>query len=361
MIRGPLGAGVLVVAGLLLLAPARMAAHPGSTTSVLVVISADRAVRVELHTDARALVTKLEAASHAPLSPDTSSSTQLRARLSALADVLVAESALSADGQLLALRLGAITVDDTGQSVIELHAPQVPAARSLTWSTSVVYGAYPVALRTASGREAVQWVQGRAATGPLALDAASGPISTFAQGVWLGFTHIVPHGLDHILFVVGLVLLCARPRDVLLQVSAFTLAHSVTLGLSVAGWASAPPLIVEPLIALSVAYVGIENVVTSRPRSWRLAVVFAFGLLHGLGFAGALGETGWRPANLFQMLASFNIGVELGQLAVIALVVVAGRLAFRARRQSWRRPVIQLASAAVGITGLAWTVERIVA
>ncbi len=112
------------------------------------------------------------------------------------------------------------------------------------------------------------------------------------QYLSLGYTHILPKGLDHILFVLGLFLLSPRLRPMLLQVTAFTIAHSITLGLSIYGIVSLPSRIVEPLIALSIAYVAIENLVTRELKPWRLALVFMFGLLHGMGFAGVLRELG---------------------------------------------------------------------
>ena len=104
--------------------------------------------------------------------------------------------------------------------------------------------------------------------------------------------HILPKGLDHILFVLGIFLLSPRWKTMLLQVTAFTVAHSITLGLSIYGIVSLPSRIVEPLIALSIAYVAIENLLTRELKPWRLALVFMFGLLHGLGFAGVLRELG---------------------------------------------------------------------
>ena len=181
----------------------------------------------------------------------------------------------------------------------------------------------------------------------------------FTRGLAMGFTHIVPAGLDHILFVLGLFLLSRRPREVLLQVTAFTLAHSVTLGLSLYGLVSAPASIVEPMIALSVAYVGVENLMTSRLRPWRVAVVFAFGLLHGMGFAEALAGLRLSASSLVTTLVSFNLGVEGGQLTVIA--AAAAVLALIARvRDTAALPMARLASAGIGVAGVAWTIQRLI-
>jgi hydrogenase/urease accessory protein HupE len=103
----------------------------------------------------------------------------------------------------------------------------------------------------------------------------------------LGFTHIVPYGFDHMLFVLGVYLLSGRARTVLCQVSAFTVAHSITLGLSMYGIVALPPRIVEPMIAVSIAYVAIENIFVKELKSWRVALVFTFGLLHGMGSRGS--------------------------------------------------------------------------
>lgn len=174
--------------------------------------------------------------------------------------------------------------------------------------------------------------------------------------ILLGFTHILPGGLDHILFVLGLFLLSARWRPLLWQVTAFTIAHSVTLGLSIYGIISLPPSIVEPLIALSIAYVAIENIFTQELKPWRPAVVFAFGLLHGLGFAGVLSELGLPREEFLTAVITFNIGVEAGQLAVIlgAFALVG----FFQKREWYRRRIIIPASCIIAIVALFWTWDR---
>ena len=172
----------------------------------------------------------------------------------------------------------------------------------------------------------------------------------------LGFVHIVPEGADHILFVLGLFLLSARLRPLVWQVTAFTVAHAVTLTLAALGYVSLPPGLVEPLIALSIAYVGIENVLVDRLTRWRPAVVFGFGLLHGLGFAGVLGELGLPEQERLLALVTFNAGIELGQLAVILAAVLS--FGWFRSRPWYRRRLAVPASAAIALVGLAWAVER---
>jgi hypothetical protein len=188
-------------------------------------------------------------------------------------------------------------------------------------------------------------------------DAASAAQpGTIARYLALGFEHILPLGVDHILFVVGLFLLAARWRPLLWQVSAFTLAHTLSLALSMAGVVSLPSRLVETLIAASIAYVAIENILTERMHAWRPLLVFAFGLLHGLGFAGVLRGLGLPEGEWITALVSFNVGVELGQLAVIGLAFLAIGW-FRDR--SWYRPwVVRPSSAGIALVGLYWAVQR---
>ena len=180
--------------------------------------------------------------------------------------------------------------------------------------------------------------------------------SVFVSYLKLGFTHIVPKGLDHILFVLGLFLLSTRWRPLLYQVTAFTVAHSVTLALSMQGVVSLPERFVETLIALSISWVAIENIATSELKPWRIALVFCFGLLHGLGFAGVLSELGMPEGRFLAALLSFNLGVELGQVSVVLMAFAAlGR--FR-HLEGYRRYVIYPCSGAIAATGLWWAVTR---
>ena len=173
----------------------------------------------------------------------------------------------------------------------------------------------------------------------------------------LGVTHIVPWGLDHVLFVLGLALLSPRLAPLLAQVTAFTVAHTLTLALSSYGVVTLSPRVVESLIALSIVYVAVENVVSPRLRTSRLVLVFAFGLLHGLGFAGVLGELGLPESQRLTALLAFNIGVELGQLAVIAAALAA--LGGWTRLGGTRQAVVRPASMAIAAIGLFWFFQRL--
>ena len=144
----------------------------------------------------------------------------------------------------------------------------------------------------------------------------------------------------------------------LVQVTTFTLAHSMTLALSLYGVVSLPSRVVEPLIALSIVYVAVENLRTQTLTPWRVALVFLFGLLHGLGFAGVLTELQLPRADFAVALLGFNLGVEAGQLSVIAAAAAAGRLVAAAR--TWYHPrVVVPASLAIAVVGAYWTVTRL--
>ncbi len=173
----------------------------------------------------------------------------------------------------------------------------------------------------------------------------------------LGFRHIIPLGLDHILFVVSLFLLSPKLKPLMWQSFTFTIAHSITLGLAMFDIIKAPAALIEPLIALSIVYVALENIFASRLQPSRIAIVFLFGLIHGLGFAGALGELG-LPSNAYAIsLVMFNIGVELGQLTVILIAfLLLGK--WFSQRPWYRRRIVIPMSLIIAAVAVYWVVER---
>ncbi|WP_331796527.1 HupE/UreJ family protein [Pseudotabrizicola sp. L79] len=188
------------------------------------------------------------------------------------------------------------------------------------------------------------------------VDDSAGAV--FVRYIVSGFEHIIPKGLDHILFVLGLYFYALRFGPMLAQVTAFTLAHTVTLALASLKIVQVPAEIVEPLIAASIVYVAVENIIGGgRIGPLRVAVVFGFGLLHGLGFASVLGDVGLQDSRFVVGLIGFNIGVELGQLAVILVAFLALGLPFG--KKPWYRSAIAVpASCAIAAVGAWWTVER---
>lgn len=240
----------------------------------------------------------------------------------------------------------------------------VPAgAREFSFWASRSFNAVHLTIRREGSEEVERQVVGVGAESrPYALGEQAAAVSAASvawQYLLLGYEHILPRGLDHILFVVGLFLLGRKWRPLLWQVTAFTAAHTLTLALAMNEVISLPSRVVEPLIALSIAYVAIENVFTMKLTPWRPAVVFAFGLLHGLGFAGVLSELGLPKGQFATALLSFNAGVEMGQLSVIlAAFAVVGWF----RGKEWYRAAIVVpASVAIALTGLYWSVVRTMA
>lgn len=248
-----------------------------------------------------------------------------------------------------------------GRMTLRLRGPIPGGARAFTWSEAVPVGSYPLIHRNEGEESSLwQWLEGGATSQPFSLSSAVIPPTrgeVIGRYLKLGFTHILPKGLDHILFVLGLFLLSRRLKPLFLQVTSFTVAHTVTLALSIFGVVSLPPSVVEPLIALSIVFVAIENILTSELRPYRVVLVFVFGLLHGLGFAGVLSELGLPRSELVPALISFNLGVEGGQLAVIGLAFLAVGLL---RNRIWyRRAIVVPASVLIAAVGLYWSIQRV--
>ena len=368
------GRATLCAALIALAAATTLRAHEIGTTRVSVLFAQDsKTYEIEIITDASALAEKLDAAAGRPaLSPvEGSSSAAAPLRLEALSatfdELFLRRAKISFDGTEVRPEVAysvAASGDDLSGAIatIRLRGAIPDGARDLAWTYRWTFASYPLTIRRSAAEAPVtEWLEGGESSAPFAWAAPAPPLDrlgTARRYLALGFTHIVPGGLDHVLFVLGIYLLSGRVRAVLWQVSAFTLAHSITLGLGLYGIVSVPPRIVEPLIALSIAYVAIENIFLSKLRPWRVALVFAFGLLHGLGFAGALQELGLPRAELATALVAFNAGVEAGQLAVIgaAFVLVGGACA----NQSWyRQRVVVPASVAIACTAIYWTITRV--
>ncbi|HVR99633.1 MAG TPA: HupE/UreJ family protein [Thermoanaerobaculia bacterium] len=277
---------------------------------------------------------------------------------------LVDGAAPAFDGKAVTPRAAIATRPDdpTGRVVVRLSGAIPGGARSFTWSNSLAVGSSPLILKNEGDEGTVwRWLEPGETSPPFALaDAVVPPTRAEVARLYLGlgFTHILPKGLDHILFVLGIYLLSRRVKPVLLQATAFTVAHTLTLALTLYGVISLSPAIVEPLIALSIVYVAVENVLTPELRPSRLALVFAFGLLHGMGFAGVLAELGLPRSEFLTALVSFNVGVEAGQLAVIALAFLAIGLPFSDRAWYRRRVVVPL-SCLIAAVGLYWSIQRV--
>ena len=341
-------------------------AHEIGTSRVSVVFDKADHFDVELVTDATALGEKLESLSGRDLRPNANAAslqTLLRAsdqtfrqRVKVIFDgaEVLPEISYSVVPPLDAMSAAAATIHLTGE---------IPSgAKQFAWTFGWTFASYALTMRSQNTNQpATQWLEGGQMSPPFVLAAPAQLVSRWHTALLylkLGFTHIVPLGLDHMLFVLGIYLLSKRARSVFLQVSAFTIAHSITLGLSMYGLVSVSPRIVEPMIAVSIAYVAIENIFLSELRAWRVALVFAFGLLHGLGFAGALKDLGLPRSEFVTALLTFNIGVEAGQLAVIATAFLL--VGWQWSNRTWyRNRIVVPASAMIAGTAVYWTIQRV--
>jgi len=281
---------------------------------------------------------------------------------------------LDFDAERIPLNVTRVDIPEVGYpkvpriSVIYLEGQVDRSVTSMTWYYPQRFGDNAVRVRQVDADNEKwhwsdwQWLRNDAHSEPFSLTEVftQQPVSAVIKTyIVLGFEHILPRGLDHILFILGIFLLSIHLRPLLWQVTMFTVAHTLTLGLSMAGLLSLPANIVEPLIALSIAYIGIENISAHSLHKSRLVIVFCFGLLHGMGFASVLSDFG-MPADAFvTALISFNVGVELGQLTVILLAFAA--VGSWCRNKPWYRNVIEIpCSLVIAVTGLYWTWERLV-
>ena len=273
---------------------------------------------------------------------------------------------LKANGVSLTPELRALTVPPVGDVEllrdtvfnIEVDLPENAESVQFGWASEL--GA--IAVRQTGVEEGgyTGYLTNGSLTAPIKTDgtaAQTDALSVFLNYIVIGFEHIIPKGLDHILFVLGLFFLSMRFKPILLQVTAFTIAHSVTLALATLELVVLPASIIEPLIALSIVYVAIENIFAQNMTKWRVVVIFAFGLLHGLGFASVLGDIGLDPTQFITGLIAFNIGVELGQLAVIFVAFITVGIWFS--KKDWYRKVIAIpASLVIAFIGFYWFIER---
>jgi hydrogenase/urease accessory protein HupE len=341
-------------------------AHELGTTRVSVLLQEGHTYHVEIVTDAAALVEKVQASSGQSSSAD-SRPERLQSLLTGFDETFRQRVKLAFDASEVRPGIAYVVSPGTNAApapiaTIRLTGRIPPGAGHFTWSYAWTFASYAVTVRrAAAANPTTEWLDGGQSSAPFALTSPAPPVDRLATA-WrylaLGFTHIVPNGVDHMLFVLGIYLLSGRARAVLWQVSAFTLAHSITLGLSMYGIVAVSPRIVEPLIALSIAYVAIENIFLSELKSWRVALVFAFGLLHGMGFAGALKELGLPRSEFVTALVTFNVGVEAGQLAVIgtAFVIVGW---YCADRTWYRSRIVIPTSMLIACTAVYWTIQRL--
>lgn len=367
-----------VLAALFLLCAGGASAHEIRPALVTVTFPAENRYEMELGVNLEAIL-----AGVSPQHRDTNESPnakqydtlrtlppdELRARAQTLLPALIDGLHVQFDGNRVTPRVVSLDIPPVGDLAVSrlsrVHLEgEIPAgAKTFRWSYAPEFGPSVLRLKRPQDKEITAvWLKEGTESEPFPLHgdlSQKSRLQVIGEYIALGFTHIVPKGLDHILFVLGLFLLSTGLRPLLVQVTAFTVAHSITLGLSIYGVFSLSPAIVEPLIAASIVYVAVENVFTSTLHAWRPVVVFGFGLLHGMGFAGVLQEVGLPRSEFLTGLVAFNVGVEFGQLAVITLAFLVVR-AWRDDTRWYRKHIVVPASLAIAAVGLYWTVERVI-
>lgn len=339
-------------------------AHEIGKTQVTVTIR-DAAYTADIVVDPDALLTKLEVFGGTELSKDLDRRARDR-RIDQLSVTFLDRVAVRFDGRRDQPRFAYIPASAFGDaaqspSLARLTGTVPPGAEHLTFEYGLALGSFALNVRIGDGPAQTFWLEGAETSVPISLTSPPPPPTTgevARQYFGLGYTHILPKGLDHILFVLGIFLLSARWRSILLQVSTFTLAHSITLGLTMYGVVSLPAKVVEPMIALSIAYVAVENLMTSELKPWRLLLVFGFGLVHGMGFAEALSRLQLQRSDFLTTLVCFNVGVEAGQLTIIAAAwSLAALWALPAPR--YRQFIVVPASIGIALIGAIWTIQRL--
>lgn len=283
------------------------------------------------------------------------------------------ETQINGSDKSLALEISEIKIPEPGYtkvpriSLIKLKGSIGLDQQSISWYYPMAFGDNAVRLRQVDTEAQKyhwsewQWLRKDKPSTPFSLTEviAKRPIhKVISDYIVLGFLHIIPKGLDHILFILGLFFFSTAIKPLFWQITMFTFAHTLTLGLSANGIINLPSNFVEPLIALSIVYIGIENIFSKRLSNKRLIVVFIFGLLHGLGFASVLAEFGLPKDAFFTALISFNVGVELGQLAIILFAFLIVGIWFR--HKTWYKASISIpASLVISTVALVWFIQRL--
>lgn len=285
----------------------------------------------------------------------------------------LSQVAIRFDGHSVPLQVASVEIPPAGYtkvpriSVIHLVGEVPSNAKTLTWYYPLAFGDNAVRVRQVNEAKEqwhwsqYQWIRTDEASEPFSLTevfAKRSVLEVIGEYIVAGFEHIIPLGLDHILFILGIFLLSTRLKPLLWQATMFTVAHTITLGLAASGVFELPANIVEPLIALSIAYIAFENIWHKQLHRGRLVLVFGFGLLHGMGFASVLKDFGMPEDAFFTALISFNVGVELGQLAVIGTAMLLVGV-WASQRDWYRNGVVIPASLMIGLVGLYWTWDRI--
>jgi len=278
---------------------------------------------------------------------------------------------LSVNGVEQKLKLMSSNIDIVGykkrprKSILKYGVQLNQWPKTISWQYGKIYGdnalRYQVYKKDEYNWSEWTWLRGGASSGQIIIDEQETITKTHRalQFISIGFDHVIPLGWDHLLFIVGMAMSTLLWRRLLLLVTTFTLAHTLTLGLAMYGVVEVSARIVEPLIAFSISYVAIENILTKQSIRRKSLVVFLFGLIHGLGFASMLKDFDMHPESFLVTLVGFNVGVELAQIVTV-LVVVVVLVLYKKFLPKYRQIVIVPTSLIIAIIGFWWGVERII-
>ncbi|WPE18237.1 HupE/UreJ family protein [Candidatus Thioglobus autotrophicus] len=295
----------------------------------------------------------------------------LRERFKAFEVEFLNSLELSINHQAQVLTLTNAKIDIVGykkrprKTVLTYQTPLDEWPKTLTWQYGKIHGdsalRWQIYKQDEYNWSQWQWLRDGSSSGVIDINHPESQSATqrFFQFIDIGFDHVIPLGWDHILFIIGMALSSLLWRRLLLLVSVFTLAHTLTLGLAMVGVLEISTRIVEPLIAFSIAYVAIENLLVHQSIKRKTIVVFIFGLIHGLGFASMLKNFEMAPDSFATTLIGFNIGVELAQV-VIVIGVVGVLLILRRLRLNYRQLAIIPISILIALIGFWWGVERLI-
>lgn len=347
-----------------------------------IVVNTDGSYRIEVRTSIEALLTGINGQyKNTKEAPNAEKYDELRVlepedlklKFKQFETEFIRTVILNFDQQKQNLKVTKVTVPEPGYtkvprtSIIYLEGSIPINTKQVTWYYPVKYSDQAVRLRQVDEINEQwhwsqwQWIKTDKLSEPFDLTSVfTKPTlwQTFTTYVISGFEHILPKGLDHILFIVGLFLFSRNLKPLVWQITMFTIAHSLTLGLAMLNIINMPAVIVEPLIALSIAYVAIENILINKLSNKRLFIIFAFGLLHGLGFASVLTEFGLPKERFASALISFNLGVEFAQLSlVLALYWLISK--WIKSDISYRKYIVVPVSLSISFVALFWTWQRL--
>ncbi|MEQ1910177.1 MAG: HupE/UreJ family protein [Vicinamibacterales bacterium] len=339
-------------------------AHDLERTTVHLQVDSDGTFTLRLAHDPSWLLLRMESFAGGVTSTSASDSAARDLRLRELASQIIDRVVLFVDGH----EVRPVSVDYTPPPAVvpagefalasyTLHGQMPASSRTLRWYYGLVADPYPLTLALADGSSTTEVVLGDAWSTALPLNGPGARLSFWVRSiryVTVGYRHILPAGFDHVLLIIGLCLLGSQIRPVLEQIAVFAVAHALVMALAVYGLVSVPTRSVEPLFGLMIAFVGIENVLTQAVSVWRVALVLVSGLVHGVGMAGTLTKLPLPSADRMVALIGVNVGIDAGQLTIVALVAL---VVIWWRNRSWYRArVVVPVSLAIAAAGLFWTV-----